>query len=77
MRKNPYLLHAEKLKQDSRSENIIKKAKRYGVVVYDNPTLGKNLLNVNIEDSGLQTDYMIEFFAWILKSEKKVQMSGD
>lgn len=68
--------HAEELKRDSRSETIIKKAKRYGVVVYDNPTLGKSLLNANIPQKEFKHSNMIEFFTWVLESEKKTQMSG-
>ncbi len=75
MYKNPYLQHAQKAALDSQSEAIIKKAKRYSVVVYDNPTLGANLLNPNVSNISLRSD-MVEFFTWFLQQEKNIQMSS-
>ncbi len=75
MYKNPYAKHAQTTVLDGRSETIMKKAKRYGVVVYDNPILGKNLLNQNSSNIRLEKD-MVKFFTWFLELEKNTQMSS-
>lgn len=77
MRKNPYISQSENLKLDARSQNIIKKARRYGVVVYDNPTIGKALLNPNEKTQDFKFNDMKEFFLWFLQLEKTTQMSEE
>lgn len=77
IRKNPYINQGEVLKLDKRSSIIIKKAKRYGVVVYDNLAIGKSLLDVNQVPNGSHGKIATDLFMWILKSEKNRQMSKD
>lgn len=77
MRKNPYLAQAENVKFDKRGQDIIKKARRFGVVVYDNQSLGKALLETKVEPKNFTCNQMFEFFIWCLEAEKDVQMSGD
>lgn len=76
MRKNPYLAQAENVKLDLRSQTIIKKARTFGVVVYDNPTLGKSLLNEN-SNLKLTCKDMFDTFIWCLEREKDTQMSNN
>lgn len=75
MRKNPYLAQAESIKLDKRSQDIIKKARTYGIVVYDNIALGKSLLDPNSQSSPTCKD-MLEVFSWCINREKDTQMSG-
>lgn len=74
MRKNPYLAQAESIKLDKRSQDIIKKARTYGVVVFDNTALGKSLLDPNSQ-STLTCKDMLKMFKWCINREKDTQMS--
>ncbi len=73
MIKNPYAKLNQTFSLDERGEAIIKKARAYGVEVYENPTICKELLRV---DGGVDGDGLYEFFIWILQQEKDAQMSS-
>ncbi len=77
MRKNPYLSQAENIGLDARSQNILKKAKSFGVGVYENPMLRKSFFDTNIKSRPEQTSLMMKFFAFLIESEKNVQMSKE
>ncbi len=74
MRKNPYLKAQIAPNLDARTEAIIKKAKRFGVELYENPILAKKLLELSDEELD---DEAIKLFLWILEQEKTVQMSSE
>lgn len=62
--------------QLSNQENvIIKKAKKYGISVFENEQIAKKLLSKNIPDEPLNKE-ALELFAWCLESEKTTQMSS-
>ncbi len=74
MIKNPYAKLNQGLNLDSRSEIVLKKARAFGVDVFENPILAKELLSLDVKFEN--QDNIYDFFIWILQQEKQVQMSS-
>ncbi len=75
MIKNPYASVSQNVFLDKRAENIIKKARSFGIDIYENKHLAHKLLDEK-QIEFKNREEIFDFFIWILNQEKKTQMSG-
>ncbi len=59
------------------AEQIMKKADEFDVPIFKNKALADSLLNLNLDEQIPPNLYkaVAEVFVWLMKSEKKAQMS--
>ncbi len=60
------------------AEKIMEKAKEFDVPIFQNKALAESLLNLDLDEQIPPTLYkaVAEVFVWLMKSEKKAQMSS-
>jgi flagellar biosynthesis protein len=59
------------------AESIMKKAQEFDIPIFQNKALAESLLNLNLDEQIPANLYkaVAEVFVWLMKSEKKAQMS--
>ncbi len=59
------------------AESIMQKAKEFDIPIFQNKALAESLLNLNLDEQIPPNLYkaVAEVFVWLMKSEKKAQMS--
>ncbi len=59
------------------AESIMKKAQELDIPIFQNKALAESLLNLNLDEQIPANLYkaVAEVFVWLMKSEKKAQMS--
>ncbi len=59
------------------AENIMQKAKEFDIPIFQNKALAESLLNLNLDEQIPPNLYkaVAEVFVWLMKSEKKAQIS--
>jgi flagellar biosynthesis protein len=59
------------------AEKIMEKAKEFDIPIFQNKALAESLLNLDVDEQIPPNLYkaVAEVFVWLMKSEKKAQMS--
>ncbi|MCK9256502.1 MAG: hypothetical protein M0P02_00335 [Sulfurospirillaceae bacterium] len=81
MEKSPYSIykaHVDEVLSDELYREILERAQKFGVSAFSNPHLAKNLCNIELKPSELNSKKardFLKFISWLIKTRNSAQLS--